>query len=340
MDIKNIIDMAQNLSEDLWDNTNQKNKNTSNHNNKYSQQKRKIPFWEQLKNVMYLLKHTFKIVSTNKDIVKPTIKSAIITTIIRILIIGAIIQFIVNSVFIFATLWILIFLYFYKFFYIAKQKSIQSHLVYSTITDDNKNYNQSYDYVKNDFNKYKSIAFIDMCRRYIETQENNERNGIKWMVIWLMISGLEEVLDLVSNYLLPAMVIENKSLTESAQDLKQLKTNVPQTLIWVFGIDFVWKIVNTLMWWAYFVIIWIGLLIGWSLGWFVDTMNMIIFNQQITFLPVILSISIVLIIGWVLDVIVNSIKTIYFTIFYSNIMKWNEINSELKQELENYLQFR
>ena len=59
------------------------------------------------------------------------------------------------------------------------------------------------------------------------------------MLVTLFLKALGEVWDLLNNYMIPAVVIEKKSLRDTVPKLKALRSNVPATLMGVFGIDFV-----------------------------------------------------------------------------------------------------
>ncbi len=336
-DIANIANSVNNMANkwnnNYWSNNENINKTwVSNKNSNFSK-KKKVPFKEQLKNTFFLLKNTFKILGRNKDIVKPTMFSVYYSLILRIWFYVMIVSFVLNVLLWLLLLLIWIIAFIYKFFYLAKQKANQSYLVYNIISWNNISYKKSLDYTKNDFNKYKSIAFIDMARWYIDKANDWKGGGIKWMLIGLILSWLEEVLDLISNYLLPAMVIENKSMLESKDDLKAVKDNVPQTLAWVFWIDFLWSCINSLLWLTYLIMIVASWLIGWLI-WYSSE------NIFMAMLPSIITFVIISLISIVILRLVDGVKVVYFTVFYTSIMKSESITDDLKDELQNYLQFK
>ena len=338
-DLANIANTVNSVSNNRSSASNNNWTNSNWNNNNFSK-KKKAPFKEQLKNTFFLLKNTFKILWKNKDIIIPTKVSIYYSVILRILFFSMIGSFFINPLVWVILLFIWFIAFIYKFFYLAKQKANQSYLVYNTISWNNISYDKSLNYIKNEFNKYKSIAFIDMARWYIEKANNWEKSWIKWMIVGLILSWLEEVLDLISNYLLPAMVIENKSITKVKDDLKSVKDNVPQALVWVFWIDFLWSAINTLFGLIYFFMILIAWLIGWGM-WFVsDTMIITIAENNISILPWIISIVIISIIAVIILRLVDGVKVVYFTVFYTNIMKSESITDDLKNELQNYLQFK
>ena len=71
----------------------------------------------------------------------------------------------------------------------------------------------------------------------------NKNSGF---LVNMFLGFLEEVWDLVSNFMIPSVIIEEKSIKEIVPDLKKLKNNVPATLTGVFGIDFAGSAVKSL----------------------------------------------------------------------------------------------
>ena len=334
INIPNGVSWINNMTN--WNNKN----NGRNHHHDSFWKKRKVPFKHQLRNVVFLLKHTFKILWRNKDITCPTMASIYYSVVVRILFFAML-----GSFFIEPLLWIVLVIIWiiatvYKFFYFAKQKSNQSYLVFNTITWNNISYKDSSRYIQHDFNKYRSIAFIDLIKWYIENSNNRQRTWIKWIIVGGILSWLEEILDLISNYLLPAMVIENKSISAVKDDLKEVKDNVPQALVWVFWIDFLGSAVNILLWFVYIVMICLGGLIGWGM-WFVsDTLIITIWDHYVSFLPLLIFIIIISIISVIILRWVDAVKVIYFTIFYTSIMKSENIIADLRDDLNSYLIFQ
>ncbi len=329
-----------NIVNEFTKNSNGKNTKNNANNKKDEFQKQQAPLKEQLKNTFFLLKNTFKILSRNKDIASPTLRSIYYSLALRVLFFTMLLCF-----FLYPLLWfLLLFVYIigaiYKYFYFAKQKSSQSYLVWYAIGGQEASYQQAMDYVKNDFKKYRSIAYIDMARGFIKNAHNSESRWIKWLIRNLLLSGLDEVLDLVSNFLLPVMVIENKWITQVKDDLKAIKDNIPQTLTWVFGIDLLWSAVNKLLSIIYFFIFILGVFIGWILGFTMDTMSVVIGGVTISYLPMLIFVVIVSLVSVIILRLVDGVKVAYFTIFYTNVMKPDIITEDLKEELQQYLQFR
>ena len=338
MDFWDIANIANAIS-DANNNKNSSTTTTNNNLNK-NKKKKKAPFKEQLKNTVFLLKNTFKIVWMNKDIFTPTKASITYSIVLRVIFFTMAGMFFINPLigFILLLIWTTGFIY--KFFYFAKQKSNQSYLVFNTISGKNLSYEEGLSYIKNDFNKYKSIAFIDMLRGYIEKANNGNSGGIKGMIMSLFLSGLEEVLDLVSNYLLPAMVIENKGIVKVTDDLKGIKGNIPEALVWVFWIDFLWSAINKLFGIIYFTLFLVSGLIGWWIGFISETLVITIAEFNISLIPIIIVIFIASIISVIILRMVDGVKVVYFSIFYTNIMKSEVILDELKTDLNSYLKFQ
>ncbi len=171
---------------------------------------------------------------------------------------------------------------------------------------------------------------------YIKSQNGN-RKGILGILIGLFLSFLDEVWDLLSHYMIPSVVIEQKSLKEIIPEIKSLKTNVPATLTGVFGIDFVGNVIGSLFAGIFFISLLVSVGIGYLISLFTQTTIITIGSFSFSWVPVFIMLFLVSIVGGIYKKIVESIKVIYFTIFYTSIMKPNNIREDMKDELTHYL---
>ena len=164
-------------------------------------------------------------------------------------------------------------------------------------------------------------------------------------LINIAVGFLMEVWDLLSHYMLPAIVIEQKSMKEIIPEMKSLKKNIPATLVGVFGIDFVGNVVNNAFKFFKFFGFLLALFIGYFIAqrtdfcvihipWFTN-----VFGQEYKFcwVPLFLIFFIISIFKAILKNIIDSIKIIYFTIFYTAIRLPDSISPEMKDELNSFL---
>jgi hypothetical protein len=299
---------------------------------------KKKPFKERLKDTGFLIKNSFTVASKDKDIKTPTIHMIVLSFIIITLIYISIASFFFGMVAlagIALLLFTLIILVPFSFFYNTRQKANQSWIVYNTISGKDISYQDAHEHTKHEKGKLRLIAIIDIVMKYAMSQRNGK--GILNIVINIFLSFLNEVWDLLSHYMLPAIVIEQKSLKELVPQIKALKTNVPATLVGVFGIDFVGKVVGTLFGGIFFVGLLISVGIGYLIGLFTTVTVVTIGGLTISWLPIVIGLYCISIIGTVYKKIVESVKVIYFTIFYTSITRPMAIVPTMREELTHYL---
>ncbi|HLC86895.1 MAG TPA: hypothetical protein VJH65_01300 [Candidatus Nanoarchaeia archaeon] len=303
------------------------------------QQFAKKPLTARLKDTGYLLKHSFTVIGKDEDIKKPTIRMAVYSSIVTTLIFLSLfflfsqtLQFLGVILLIFTILFLIPF----GFFYYTRQKANQSWIVYNTITGKDISYSDAHLHTKTQKSKLRLIAFISLLM-FLAKSRKREKNGIRAVIINLFLRFLEEVWDLLENYMVPSIVIEQKSIKETVPKLKSLKENIPATLVGVFGIDFAGKILTLLISWIYLLAFLISLGIGYLVALITDATVITMGGFSFSWVPVILMLYIVVLIGGIYKKVIESIKIIYFTIFYTSINRPKEIVSSMRGELTNYL---
>lgn len=299
----------------------------------------KKPFKERMKDTGFLIKNSFTIIGKDKDIKTPTIRMIVLSVIITVCFYLAFLLFLFDStvlmglgIFCFA----LFILVPFKFFFNVREKANQSWIVYNTVCGKDISYEDAKIHTATDKGKWRIIALIDIFMMYASSQKGNKK-GIVGLLISIFLSFLTEVWDLLSHYLLPAIVIEQKSIKEIIPEIKKLKTNVPATLTGVFGIDFVGSVVGSLFAGIFFIMILLSVGIGYVVALFTEVTVYMIGGISFSWVPIFVTAFIVSLIGSVYVKIVESIKVIYFTIFYTSIMRPQEISGDLKGELTHYL---
>jgi hypothetical protein len=121
--------------------------------------------------------------------------------------------------------------------------------------------------------------------------------------------------------------------------MKKLKDQVPESLVGVFGIDFMGKVVGRIMVPVYMVIFVIGITLSYFGADYLPTTE-IDFNGgplMITPIPLIVAIYLAKLFSNIYERVVTSVKVVYFTIFYTKITHPESIMEELQGELTNYL---
>jgi len=297
------------------------------------------PFTNRLKDTGFLLKNSFSVIGKDKDIIIPTIRMAIFSAILITLFFAAIGTFLTG----YYVGWGVLVLFIvgcvlvpFKFFYYIRQKADQSWIVYNTITGKDISYTQAHQHTATQKSNLRKIALVEMLMAYVGSRRTNER-GIKAALVNLFISALVEIWDLLSHYMIPAVVIEQKPLMQIIPQIKSLKNNIPATLVGVFGIDIVGNVLARILLPVGSVAVLISIGIGYMLVSTFPTTVLTFFGFSFSWIPVYITLYVIFLIGSLLQKIIESTKVIYFTIFYTTIRMPLSIVKEMRDELTHYL---
>lgn len=311
---------------------------------------RKPGFGERLKQLAYLLKHTFTIVGRDPGIVRPWVRMTIYGLLLTCVFFSAITAFIVGANGI-GTLLLLgsIVLFFYRYFFDTRQELRQSWLVSEALKGEKRSADQAGARVKALAWTARKIALIDMLVAWVMSLSG--KSGKAGALVRLLMRGLEEVWDLVNHYLLPSAAVDGYGIRDSVSRMGTLKDNVPETLAGVFGIDIAARAVGSIMVPIYMVLflaaVALGLWLGDAVPAFYAGDARELFNNveagflpeqmHFSWLPLLVALWLAKLGGVVLDRLTNSVKVIYFSIFYMRITHVEDIVPEIRGELDSYL---
>ena len=299
----------------------------------------KKPFKERLKDTGYLFKHSFTIIGKDKDIKTPTIKMAVYSIIMTTSIFSALAMLFSNAL-ILPGIFILIFTIFilapFKYFYDVRQKADQSWIVYNTLSGKDISLQDAHTHTGMFKPQLRFISFVTIVMAFSRSQ-SGEKKGILAVIARIFLAIFQEIWDLLGHYMLPAVVIEQKPLKELIEKIKSLRKNVPATFTGVFGIDFVGNVVKSLFGIIYLILFIIALGIGALIATFTTATVVTIAGFSFSWIPVVIILYISFLIGVIYGRIVESIKVIYFTIFYTAINRPSEIAPSMRGELTHYL---
>lgn len=315
-----------------------------------TQKLRKPGIGERLKQLGYLLKHTFTIIGRDPGIVRPWVRMAIYGAVMVCVFFAAITAYVVGAGGLGTSLLLIaIALFLYKFFYNTRQELRQSWLVSETLKGDKRSADEAKARVKELAWTARKIALIDMLVAWMMSMARNSSKA--GALVRLFMRGVEEVWDLVNHYLLPSAAVDGHGIRDGVSRMGTLKDNVPETLAGVFGIDIAARAVGTIMAPVYFVLfvgaIALGLWVGDALPAFYagdarqlfDNVEAGFLPEEMPFswLPVLIAIWIGKLGSVVLERVTTSVKVIYFSIFYMRIAHVDEIIPEIRDELDSYL---
>jgi hypothetical protein len=311
---------------------------------------RKPGFGERLKQLAYLLKHTFTIVGRDPGIIRPWIRMTIYGTVLTSIFFLGLAAFAVDAdgtgiglILVSGLLFI------YRFFFDTRQQLRQSWLVSEALQGEKRSAAESGARVKALAWNARKIALLDMLVAWMMSMARS--SGKAGAIVRLFMRGVEEVWDLLNNYLLPSAAVDGYGIRESVSRMGTLKDNVPETLAGVFGIDIAARAVGAIMAPVYLLLFAVAVALGLWVGdavpafyagdireW-LNNVEAGFLPEQMHFswLPLLIAIWLGKLGGVVLDRLTKSVKVIYFSIFYMRITHVETIVPEIRDELDAYL---
>lgn len=297
-----------------------------------------LSFKNRSKAILNLIKNTFTIIGRDKDIVAPWIRMAIYNLVMVTAFftawLGYEYDFSAVTIGWLSALSILLFLY--KHFYHNRQEIRMSWTVYETIIGNAPSYKGAKTASKKVKSQTRKLAWMDIGMGLAKNAKSNE-GGLVNKLINVFIEGIEEVWDLINHYLLPSVAVDNVDISPGIKKMKKLKDQVPETLLGVFGIDFLGDVVKQITRPIYTgLTIIAGLLMYFAAG-YLPSYEVPDFSFTLSLVPLIVALFIGKLFKNLLERTVTSIKVIYFTIFYTKITHPDRIADEMQEELLTYL---
>lgn len=302
-----------------------------------------LSFTDRMGSVFQLFANTFTVIGRDADILKPLYRMIAY-------------NFIMVSAFFYALfgiwydlpfqvmMFLIGFLFFsYKYFYYSRQETRMSWIIYQSITGNEPTYKDSVNASKELKSQIRKIAWIDIVMAFMMKRKNTGE-GVLNTIIRFFIKGLNEVWDLVNHYLIPSVAIDKLDLKPAIENMKTLKDRVPETLLGVFGIDFLGKVVTKVVAPVYTVLILLSIAAGIFFHEYMPSYELSlnggelpIDSFQFTWIPLLAAIWIGKLFSSYFERMVTTVKVIYFTIFYTKITHPEEIADDLQEDLNDYL---
>lgn len=303
----------------------------------------------QFSQLGYLLKNTFTIIGRDKDILSPIIRMSVYAALVVVLFFAGIAAIVVGM----GGTGILLLLamvvaFIYKFFYYNHQELRLSRLVYDTACGRDATVQNARKELADLKGRTRILGLIDMAGAWVALKRGN--GGL---FVRLVLGALVEIWDLVNHFLLPVFAIDKLSFREGGERLRSLKDHVPETLAGVFGIDIMAGVVRSILGPLYLIAIILGIILGLAFGGVMPTAfsagplgdlfgsipSALPFDEQTLFnwLPLFVLIFLTFMGNAILARLVTAIKVIYFTLFYTRIAHADALASDIRHELDGYL---
>ncbi|MCM2563745.1 hypothetical protein M8756_16590 [Lutimaribacter sp. EGI FJ00015] len=316
---------------------------------------RKPGLSERFSQLGYLLKHTATIVGRDRDILTPVMRIILFSVILVTLFFAMIFSYVVeaNGT---GTLLLLAWLgaAFYHFFYFNRQELALSWLVFETAAGRDRSFSEATDHAGKLGGQIRILAFLDMAAAWIAWRRGNSNNN--GLLTNLVLGAMTEGWDLVNHFLLPAFAVDGVGFRDGMGKLRATRENVPETLVGVFGIDVIGRVVATIVAPLYILLILVGLIVGvWASGTMPaafeagrlgDVLPPAAFDylpvsaaSVFNWLPLFVCIFLGKFVSSVFKRVVTAVKVIYFTLFYARILHSEDLAPDIRDELESYLSF-
>lgn len=305
----------------------------------------KLSFKNRMTSVFHLFKNTFTVIGRDEDILKPFYRMIIYTVLMVSFFFYFVFSFWYNLPLAGFFLFISFLLFLYKYFYFNKQEIRMSWIVYETIIGHDPSFNGSVPVSKDLKSQIRKMAWIDIGMAIAKkSRSSGEQKGILSGLINMVLTGLGEVWDLINHYLLPSVAVDKLDIKPAVEKMKRLKDEVPETLVGVFGIDFLGKVVRRVVGPIYFILILLsigaGLLLHGSMPSYEFDFNNSDFPLNgivFTWIPLVAAVYVGKLFSNIFERIVTTVKVIYFTVFYTKITQPDSIAPDLQEELTSYL---
>lgn len=306
--------------------------------NKANQSLDNLPFKDRFKAVGALVKNTFSVIGRDEDIIKPWIRMAVYNFLMVTFFFYAVLRIWVDLPLGVLAGFFAFMMFLYKHFYHNRQEVRLSWTVYETIIGNDPSYKGAKEYGKQVKSQTRKLAWLDIAMALMNKGKFVGGGFIK-MLMNLIISGMQEVWDLINHYLLPSVAIDKLDIGDGVKKMKKLKDSVPESLVGVFGIDFMGKVVGRIMVPVYIVLFIVAAALSYFGADYLPTTEIDINNTPtaITPVPLVFAFYIGKLFSNVFERVVTSVKVIYFTVFYTKITHPDSIMDELREELTNYL---
>jgi|GEM_PF-620210 len=324
------------------------------------------PGWsERFGQLAYLLKNTVTIVGRDRDVIRPWLRMSIYAVIMVTALFGGVAAIALGAGD--TGMWLLFAacaMFVYKYFYYTRQEMAESWLVAEAVRGRDAVPGDGRRRVSGVRRQARQLAWIMLAFGFVASQagasdddDDDEGGGggiLAGIIIGVLLAGLSEVLDLAEHFLVPAVAIDGVGLREGTEKLKDLRQQVPETLVGVFGIDIAGGAVRTLALPLYLVLILGAVALGFMVGdaipaFYAGDLHTLLGAHIQTpawmgdgplpwsWLPLLIAIWLGKMISVVLDRLVDAVKVSYFTLFYLRIAHPGDITPDLRGELDGYL---
>lgn len=304
----------------------------------------KLSFKKRMTSVYHLFSNTISVIGRDEDIIKPFIRMVIYNLVMILSFFYFVFSFWYDLPLVFLSVVIAFSLFLYKYFYYSRQEIRMSWIIYDSITGSDPSYKDSVTVSKTLKSQIRKIGWIDIGMAIANNAQKNKSKGGGNMLIRLVLKGMNEVWDLINHYLIPSVAVDKMDIKPAIQSMKSLKERVPESLAGVFGIDFLGKVVRSVIVPVYLILIVLSLAMGLLLSGYLPSTEFNLSGSELPFdlitiswIPLVGAIFLGKLFSSIFERLVTMVKVVYFTIFYTQITHPEKIAEDLREQLVDYL---
>ncbi|MDA1196859.1 MAG: hypothetical protein O2779_02760 [Nanoarchaeota archaeon] len=294
---------------------------------------------DRLKDTLFVLKHSFSVIGKDNGIMRPAVHAAFFSFFITTLFFFSLFVLFLREDMLLGWIGIAsVFFIFlpWRYVYIVRQKACTAVIAYAAVGDHAVSYRDSYKHTHELRNHFGIIAMIDFMLHFSGRYKSHKRGMLAGFLNKLC-PHLADVQDLLSHYMLPAVIIEGKSLHELADELKSLKEAVPEDYHEAFGVDFSGHVVGHFLFVPMIILFSLSLFAGYQFPYLTQDSLITVAGYSFSWLPPLLVLYVVFIAKGILQIFVEMSKVIYYTLFYAQIREQAHIVPTFRHRVRSFL---
>ena len=294
---------------------------------------------DRMKDSLFVLGHAFKIIGKDKGITRPAMHAAFFSFfIITLFFFSLFVLFLKEDPllgWIGVGLTIVLFLP-WKHLYTVRQKACTSVIAYAAIGDHEVSYRDSYNHTHELRKHFGIIAWIDFLLHFSGSHKSHKR-GMLASFLNKFCPHLSDVQDLLSHYMLPAVVIEGKSLHDLADEMNSLKHSVSEEYHEAFGVDFSGHVVSHFLLVPLIILFILSFGMAYQFAYLTPDSLITIGSYSFSWLPLLLVLYLASIFRGIISIFVEMAKVVYYTLFYVQIREQQHIIPGMRHRVRSFI---
>ena len=294
---------------------------------------------DRLKDTLFVLKHSFSVVGKDKGITRPALHAAFFSFfIVTLLFFSLFVIFLKEDVLLgWIGIAVVVFIFLpWRYVYVVRQKACTAVIAYAAVGDHPVSYRDSYQHTHELRKHFGIVALIDFMLHFSGKHKSHSR-GMLAGFLNKFCPHLSDVQDLLSHYMLPAVIVEGKSLHELADELKGLKEGVHEDYHEAFGVDFSGHVVGHFLLVPILILFTLSLYIGYQFSYLTPDSLITVAGYSFSWLPPLLILYLAFVARGILHIFVEMAKVIYYTLFYIQIREQAHIVPTMRHKVTSFI---